>query len=80
MRKIELEKVVVVGIDEIYDIFEDTQTIRNGVFICLNSEDEIELDTYRPRVEGKDRNQFYDERAKCEIRILDGSLLFVLQQ
>ena len=78
-KEIEQEKVVIVNIDEMYGIFEDTHTIRNGVFICLNNEYDINTDTYRPRVEGRNTNQFYDERAKFEIRILDGSLFFILQ-
>lgn len=79
VKKIEREKVVIVNIDEMYGIFEDTQTIYNGVFICLKNEDDIQMDTYRPRVEGRNTNQFYDKRAKYEIRILDGSLFFILQ-
>ena len=79
MKKMERDKVAVINLDELYDIFEDTQTIRNGVFICLNDKDEINMDTYRPRVEGKNTNQIYDERAKCEIRILDGDLIYILQ-
>ncbi|MDE6420826.1 MAG: hypothetical protein K2K87_09905 [Lachnospiraceae bacterium] len=79
VRKMEQEKVAIVDIDEMYCIFEDTQTIRNGVFICLSNEYDIEMDTYRPKVEGRNTNQFYDERAKYEIRILDGSLFFILQ-
>lgn len=79
MKKIERDKVVVINFDELYDIFEDAQTICNGVFICLDNQDEINMDTYRPRVEGINTNQFYDKRAKCEIKILDGDLIYILQ-
>lgn len=51
----------------------------NAPMEALNDKYEIGMDTYRPRVEGKNTNQFYDERAKCEIRILDGDLIYILQ-
>lgn len=37
LQKIEREGVVVLDRYELYDILEDTQTIRNGVFICYKS-------------------------------------------
>lgn len=78
IKRIEKEKVIVLNSDELFTILKDTQTIRNGVFICLAKEYDIEADTYRPRVESNKSNQMYDERAKYEIRILDGDLFFIL--
>ena len=78
MEKVEQEKVAIVDTDEMYGILEDTQTIRNGVFVCLNKQDSIDIRTYHPRVECGNVDQLYDKRARHEVRILDGSLFFVL--
>lgn len=77
IKRIEKEKVIVINSDELFTILKDTQTIRNGVFICLAKEYDIETNTYRPRVESNKSNQMYDERAKYEIRILDGDIFFI---
>lgn len=78
VKRIEQEKVIVLDSDELYKVLEDTQSIRNGVLICLEKRYSIDVDTYRPTVESNNVEQIYDERAKCEIRILDGDLFFVL--
>lgn len=78
MERVEREKAVIVDINEMYNILEDTQSIRNGVFICLSRQDDIDIRTYHPKVECDCTDQLYDERAKCEVRILDGSLFFIL--
>lgn len=72
LQKIEREGVVVLDRYELYDILEDTQTIRNGVFICLQKQHSIDVNTYRPKVERDKAEELYDNRAECEIRILDG--------
>ena len=78
LKSVEQEKVIIVNVNELYNILNDTQTVRSGVFICLNKQDSIDVNTYRPKVECNNADQRYDERAKYEVRILDGSLFFVL--
>lgn len=80
LKRAEQEKVVIINVDEMYIILEDTQVIRNGVFICLNKQDSIDIHTYRPKVESNSPEKMYDNRAKCEIRILDGELFFILEK
>lgn len=78
LQRMEQEQVVILDGDELYCILEDTQTIRNGVFICLEKQYVIDTQTYRPKVESSNPDQLYDKRAICELRILDGGLFFVL--
>lgn len=78
LQKIEREKVAVIDDDERSVILNDTQTIRNGVFICLDKAYKVDIHTYHPKVERDDIEKLYDDRAKHEIRILDGDLFFVL--
>lgn len=78
IKKIEHNKIVIIDSYELFNLLQDTQSIRNGVFICLENHYNIDLDNYTPKVECKNTNQPYDSRAKYEIRILDGGLFFVL--
>lgn len=78
IKRMELDKVVIMDSDELFEILKDTQTIRNGVFICLENSFSVDLDDYHPKVECENTYKPYDSRAKCEIRILDGDLFYVL--
>ena len=77
--KIEKEKIAVLNNKELFEILEFTQTVRNGVFICLEEKYSIDINTYCPSVESRKPEEMYDNRAKCEIKILDGELFFILE-
>lgn len=78
VKRTEHSKIVIIDSFELFNVLKDTQSIRNGVFICIENHFNIDINNYRPKVECKNTNQPYDSRAKYEIRILDGDLFFVL--
>lgn len=80
LKKIEREKISIINSRELYGILEDTETINNGVFICIEKKYSINVNTYRPKVECEKNEEMYDTRAEYEIRILDGDLFFVLEK
>ena len=80
LKKIEREKISIINSRKLYSILEDTRTINNGVFICIEKEYNINVDTYRPIVECNKPNEMYDTRAEYEIRILERELFFVLEK
>lgn len=79
-KKIEQEKIAILNYCELLAVLKETRTIINGVFICLEKQNFVNFNTYRPKVESDVPQRMYDSRAKCEIRILDGELFFILEE
>lgn len=79
LKTIEKSKVVSLDYDQLMQILYDTLTVRNVVLTCFEKSCNIDLNTFRPRVESASK-KMYDSRAKYEIRILDGELFFVLTE
>lgn len=79
LKRIESSKVEVVDYIQLIEILEDTLTIRNAVLDCFDLSYEVNLDSFRPKVESESKKLF-DSHAKYEIRILDGSLISVITE
>lgn len=78
-EKIEREKVAFLERESLVEILDDTQSIRNGVFICFLNKYPYDYN-FCPRVENKEVNNMQHLLAHLEIRILDGDLFFILSK
>ncbi|URJ59014.3 hypothetical protein [Paenibacillus polymyxa] len=76
-EKIEREKLVYVTSVELFEILDDTQSIRSGVFVCFSNSCPFDYN-FRPKLETKCANEMQHEMAYLEVRILDGDIFTIL--
>ncbi|UTR15004.1 hypothetical protein MM221_21155 [Salipaludibacillus sp. LMS25] len=78
-EKVESEKVVFLEGATLYEVLDDTQTIRRGVFVCFFNNYSNDYN-FRPKVEVTEVNTIQHSLSYLEIRILDGDMVFILTE
>ncbi|MDA1476285.1 hypothetical protein [Bacillus changyiensis] len=76
-EKVEREKVVFLEEKDLYDVLNDTQSVRRGVFVCFFNNYPYDYN-FHPIVEVTDVKNMQHSLAYLEIRILDDDLFFIL--
>lgn len=78
-EKVERENIVYLEGRNLYEVLDDTQTIRSGVFVCFFNNSPYDYN-FRPKVEVQEVNAMQHSLSYLEIRILDGDLFFILSK
>ena len=77
LEEYEKSNVIILDYKQLMQFLKDVQTLRNAVIICLEDNDKIDINNFRPEVESPNKDM-YDNRAIYEIRILDGDLFYII--
>jgi hypothetical protein len=76
-KKVEKEGIVYASFDEIQQILQDTQYVREGVFICLPRLVDRSFQFF-PLADVEDVEEIQHPLALVEIRVIDGDIFEVL--
>lgn len=78
-EKVEREQIVFLERTNLFEVLDDTQTIRRGVFVCFFNNSPYDYN-FCPKVEVTEVNNMQHSLSYLEIRVLDGDLFFILSK